>query len=148
MVSEKSLGTGIGKIWYRKKYRYRYRSTFWVPSHTVAFSLIFAIFIISNFLQVKSSKIFQFLSFLLKSSPILLGISGIFTKIIIFSLFLHKVPDHYFLINLFILFVLFVLLDKRGRWCTRHGCFLFKSIFTMVFVLLDKRGRCTRPFSF
>ena len=25
MVSEKSLGTGIGKIWYRKKYRYRYR---------------------------------------------------------------------------------------------------------------------------
>ena len=55
------IGTGIGKIWYRKKvsesvsekfgtkkvpvlvskifgtgkkYRYRYRSTFWVPSHT------------------------------------------------------------------------------------------------------------------
>ena len=48
LVSEKSLGTGIGKIWYRKKvpvsvskifstgkkYRYRYRPTFWVPSHT------------------------------------------------------------------------------------------------------------------
>ena len=44
----KSLGTSIGKIWYRqkvpvsvwkvfgtgKKYRYWYRSTFWVPSHT------------------------------------------------------------------------------------------------------------------
>ena len=48
LVSEKSLGTGIGKIWYRKKvpvsvskifstgkkYRYRYRPTFWLPSHT------------------------------------------------------------------------------------------------------------------
>ena len=42
-----SLGTGIGKIWnkksigikniwYRKKYRYRFRFTFWVPSHTAA----------------------------------------------------------------------------------------------------------------
>ena len=42
----KSLGTGIGKIWYRKKVpvsvskifgigkKYRYRPTFWVPSHT------------------------------------------------------------------------------------------------------------------
>ena len=43
----KSLGIGIGKIWYRikyryryrkylvlEKYRYRYRLTFWVPSHT------------------------------------------------------------------------------------------------------------------
>ena len=28
------IGTGIGKIWYRKKYRYRYRLKFWVPSHT------------------------------------------------------------------------------------------------------------------
>ena len=58
LVPEKSLGTGIGQIWYRKKvsepvsekfgtekelkifstgkkYRYRYRPTFWVPSHTV-----------------------------------------------------------------------------------------------------------------
>merc|ERR1712203_1318278 len=48
LVSEKSLGTGIGKIWYRKKvpvsvskifstgkkYRYRYRPTIWVLSHT------------------------------------------------------------------------------------------------------------------
>ena len=32
--SGKSLGIGIGKIWYRKKYRYRYRLKFWVPSHT------------------------------------------------------------------------------------------------------------------
>ena len=46
LVPEKSLGTGIGKIWYRKKvpepvsekfgtgkkYRYRYRLKFWVPS--------------------------------------------------------------------------------------------------------------------
>ena len=56
--TEKSLGTGIGKIWYQKKvsdsllvpekmpvslsklfgtgkkYRYRYRLTSWVPSHT------------------------------------------------------------------------------------------------------------------
>ena len=50
----KSIGTGIGKIWYRKKVsepvsekfgtgkstgigigkKYRYRLTFWVPSHT------------------------------------------------------------------------------------------------------------------
>ena len=53
---KKSLGTGIVKIWYRKKvsvpkkvpvsvseifgtgkkYRYRYRLKFWVPSHTVS----------------------------------------------------------------------------------------------------------------
>ena len=30
----KSLGTGIGQIWYRKKYRYRYHLKFGVPSHT------------------------------------------------------------------------------------------------------------------
>ena len=63
MVPEKSLGTGIGKIWYRKKvsepvsenfgtvkstgigivniwyrkkYWYRYRLKFWVPSHSVS----------------------------------------------------------------------------------------------------------------
>ena len=61
------IGTGIGKIWYRKKsrnryrenlvpkkvsvsvskifgtgkkYRYRYRSTFWVPSHTAMLSTL------------------------------------------------------------------------------------------------------------
>ena len=39
LVPEKSLGTGIGKIWYRKKYRYRYRLTFWVPSHTVTITI-------------------------------------------------------------------------------------------------------------
>ena len=32
----KSTGIGIENIWYRKKYRYRYRLTFWVPSHTVS----------------------------------------------------------------------------------------------------------------
>ena len=59
-MEKKSIGTGIDKIWYKKsrnryrknlvlkkvpvsvskifstgkKYRYRYRPTFWVPSHT------------------------------------------------------------------------------------------------------------------
>ena len=37
MVSEKSLGTGIGKIWYRKKYRYRYRKHL-VPEKKVSVS--------------------------------------------------------------------------------------------------------------
>ena len=34
LVPEKSLGIGIGKIWYRKNYWYRYRLTFWAPPHT------------------------------------------------------------------------------------------------------------------
>ena len=36
LVPEKSIRTGIGKIWYRKKYWYRYHLTFWVPSHTAS----------------------------------------------------------------------------------------------------------------
>ena len=34
LVSEKSLGTGLGKIWYRKKYRYRYRK-YLVPEKSI-----------------------------------------------------------------------------------------------------------------
>ena len=30
----KLLGFGIGKIWYRKKFRIRFRSSVWVSSHT------------------------------------------------------------------------------------------------------------------
>ena len=39
LVSEKSLGTGIGKIWYRKKYRYRYRK-YLVPEKSIGIGIV------------------------------------------------------------------------------------------------------------
>merc|ERR1711908_31546 len=39
LVSEKSLGTGIGKIWYRKKYRYRYRK-YLVPKKSIGIGIV------------------------------------------------------------------------------------------------------------
>ena len=39
LVSEKSLGTGIRKIWYRKKYRYRYRK-YLVPEKSIGIGII------------------------------------------------------------------------------------------------------------
>ena len=35
----KSLGTGIGKIWYRKKYRYRYRK-YLVPEKSIGIGIV------------------------------------------------------------------------------------------------------------
>ena len=39
LVSEKSLGIGIGKIWYRKKYRYRYRK-YLVPEKSIGIGIV------------------------------------------------------------------------------------------------------------
>ena len=39
LVSEKSLGTGIGKNWYRKKYRYRYRK-YLVPEKSIGIGMV------------------------------------------------------------------------------------------------------------
>ena len=37
LTGVKCRATSVAKnIWYRKKYRYRYRLTFWVPSHTAS----------------------------------------------------------------------------------------------------------------
>ena len=39
LVSEKSLGTGLGKIWYRKKYRYRYQK-YLVPEKSIGIGIV------------------------------------------------------------------------------------------------------------
>ena len=48
LVPEKSTGIGIENIWYQKKYRYRYRLKFWVSSHTDILTLTHLKIVISR----------------------------------------------------------------------------------------------------
>ena len=36
----KSLGTGVGKIWYRKKYRYRYQKYLVLEKVSISFNIL------------------------------------------------------------------------------------------------------------
>ena len=66
---EKSIGIGFGKIWYRKKYRYRFRKFFGIEK-----SIGFEKFDI-GFEKFWYRKKYQFLKILLKKQEILSKIS-------------------------------------------------------------------------